>query len=53
VDGFVLGETKFLAYGGSYAYDSRNMVCTYALEDNYLYEGIIGILNQKAAQKFK
>ncbi len=52
LSGFVVGETCFECYGGAYAYDSTNVVCTYQLGKQYVFEGVIGHLRQKYWAKF-
>jgi len=53
--GIMVGEMKFCAFGGSYAYDSQGLVLTYQHDDNkdHNFEGYIGILKHKAARQFE
>jgi len=50
--GVLFGTTTFQTFGGSYIYDSRNLVLTYNLGKNNIFEGFLGFLNYETSKRF-
>lgn len=52
LSGFVIGENRFDACGGAYAYDPNSkIICTYHTKKYNQYTGQIGLLNEKSQEK--